>query len=148
MPLLGVVPELPYLGQPTLGDLELALGGELIAGSKRRRLHYKTDDAFLVTTGLRRFLRRAFQQRDSTWMRPLFVTHATRDDLLLGFLAHHQKRMTQQASRPISLGKDRALATAQLCPSACHVESTHALPGGHVAACLCATSGRRDPRKG
>jgi len=96
VPLLGVVPELPYLGQPTLGDLELALGGELIAGSKRRRLHYKTDDAFLVTTGLRRFLRRAFQQRDSTWMRPLFVTHATRDDLLLGFLAHHQKRMTQQ----------------------------------------------------
>jgi len=105
VPLLGVVPELPYLGQPTLHDLEQALGGTLISGSKCRRLHYKVDDAFLVTTGLRRFLRRAFQQRDSTWMRPLFVTHATRDDLLLGFLAHHQKRMTQQGGEIV--GKDR-----------------------------------------
>ena len=36
-------------------------------------------------------------------MRPLFVTHATRDDLLLGFLAHHQKKMSEQEgsiSRP------------------------------------------------
>ena len=56
-----------------------------------------------MTTGLRRFLRRAFQQREKLWRRPLFVTHATRDDLLLGFLAHHQKKMSEQEgsiSRP------------------------------------------------
>ena len=52
-----------------------------------------------MTTGLRRFLRRAFQQREKLWRRPLFVTHATRDDLLLGFLNHHQKMMTQQGGR-------------------------------------------------
>lgn len=49
-----------------------------------------------VSSGLRRFLRRAFEQRGASWTRPLFVTHATRDDLLLGFLAHHQKMMAEQ----------------------------------------------------
>ena len=74
----------------------MALDAELIAGHRCRHLHFGVDDAFLVTTGLRRFLRRAFQQRENRWNRPLFVTHATRDDLLLGFLAHHQKQMSRQ----------------------------------------------------
>jgi len=98
VPLLGVVPDLPFLGEASLQSLESALSAELIAGEKCRSLHYGTDDAFLVTTGLRRFLRRAFEQR-AEWRRPLFVTHATRDDLLLGFLAHHQKKMKQQDGR-------------------------------------------------
>ena len=125
------------LAGPTLRDLEGALGGELISGERYRDHHYGVENAFLVTTGLRRFLRRAFHQREGTsiahsppdepsraptrnpavpephadlardlsrvprphagvWMRPLFVTHATRDDLLLGFLAHHQKKMSEQ----------------------------------------------------
>ncbi|KAL1503498.1 hypothetical protein AB1Y20_011979 [Prymnesium parvum] len=96
VPLLGVVPDLPYLGKATLGDLEGVLEANLLAGHRCRGLHYGVHDAFLVTTGLRRFLRRAFEQREANWNRPLFVTHATRDDLLLGFLAHHQKKMKQQ----------------------------------------------------
>lgn len=96
VPLLGVVPDKAYLGMPTLGDLESTLGGQLIAGERCRGIHYQPVDAFLVTTGLRRFLRRAFEHRGRTWTRPLFVTHSTRDDLLLGFLAHHQKMMTEQ----------------------------------------------------
>jgi len=95
VPLLGVVPDLPTLAELTLHDLEIALEADLIAGHRYRPLHFDAKDAFLVTTGLRRFLRRAFQQRE--WRRPLFVSHATRDDLLLGFLAHHQKKMAQQA---------------------------------------------------
>ena len=75
VPLLGVVPELAYLGQPTLRDLERALQGELIAGLKCRNMHYGVTDAFLVTTGLRRFLRRAFQQRDKV-SRRVYTTHA------------------------------------------------------------------------
>lgn len=95
VPLLGVVPDLPFLGQASLQSLVQALDAKLVAGEKCRSLHYGTDDAFLVTTGLRRFLRRAFEQR-ADWRRPLFVTHATRDDLLLGFLAHHQNKMMEQ----------------------------------------------------
>jgi len=99
VPLLGVVPDLPYLSESTLHDLEIALGADLIAGHRCRHLHFRPDDAFLVTTGLRRFLRRAFEQREFGWDRPLFVTHATRDDLLLGFLAHHQKKLAEQGGR-------------------------------------------------
>jgi len=99
VPLIGVVPDLAYLGKPTLNDIELALGGHLIAGEPCRRLHYDPhSDAFLITTGLRRFLRRAFEQRGKDWRRPLFVTHATRDDLFLGFLAHHQRTLVQQGN--------------------------------------------------
>mmetsp|Transcript_74503 Transcript_74503/g.148080 ORF Transcript_74503/g.148080 Transcript_74503/m.148080 type:complete len:403 (-) Transcript_74503:370-1578(-) len=95
VPLLGVVPDMAYLGRPTLANLCSALQGELLAGERCARLHYGVDDAFLITTGLRRFLRRAFEQREKVWRRPLFVTHATRDDLLLGFLAHHQRVRAQ-----------------------------------------------------
>lgn len=90
VPLLGVVPDLPFLGEASLGELEKALGGELLAGGERARaLHFTKDDAFLVTTGLRRFLRRAFIDGRTT--SPLFIAHATRDDLLLGYLAHWQR---------------------------------------------------------
>lgn len=93
VPLLGVVPDLPFLGEASLRELEKHLGGELVAGGERARdLHYKLHDAFLVTTGLRRFLRRAFIDRlGAKAARPLFIAHATRDDLLLGYLAHWQR---------------------------------------------------------
>ena len=78
VPLLGVVPDLPYLGYSSLRDIEHALEGNLLAGDKCRGLHYGQNDIFLITTGLRRFLRRAFQQREKLWRRPLFVTHSVR----------------------------------------------------------------------
>jgi hypothetical protein len=96
VPLLGVVPDLPFLGKASLRDVEKRLDAEMLAGRQCLGLHYGLDDAFLVTTGLRRFLRRAFEERGSTWRRPLLITHVTRDDLLLGFLAHHQKMMKLQ----------------------------------------------------
>jgi len=98
VPLLGVVPDLPFLGRFNLRDLEGLLDAKLLAGHKCRSLHYGMDDAFLITTGLRRFQRRAFEQRGD-WRRPLFVTHITRDDLLLGYLAHHLKMMTKQGGQ-------------------------------------------------
>jgi len=96
VPLLGVVPDLPFLGRATLEGLEQSLDATLVAGTKCRGLHYGQEDAFLITTGLRRYLRRCFQQREDLWRRPVFITHATRDDLLLGFLAHHQKKAVEQ----------------------------------------------------
>ena len=74
VPLLGVVPDMAYLGRPTLANLCSALQGELLAGERCARLHYGVDDAFLITTGLRRFLRRAFEQREKVWRRPRIHT--------------------------------------------------------------------------
>ena len=150
VPLLGVVPDLPMLGESTLRDLEHALEGDLIAGHRYRPLHFGVNDAFLVTTGLRRFLRRAFQQRDRSWNRPLFVTHATRDDLLLGFLAHHQKKMAAQCGQ---IDGDNDWAGRDTCAilSASSVAFrptilTHPPPTAHTPPCTTYSSPMRSPR--
>lgn len=92
VPLLGVVPDLPFLGKATLGDLEKLLEGELIAGQQHRGLHYGTQDLQCVTTAVRRFLRKTDHgQQSKGERRPLFVTHLTRDDVLLGYLAHYKR---------------------------------------------------------
>lgn len=45
-----------------------------------------------MTTGVRRFLRKAaFRQAEYDELRPLYVTHCTRDDILLGYLAHYKR---------------------------------------------------------
>jgi len=100
VPLLGAVTDLPVLGRASLHELQKVLGAKLISGEKFSSLDYNLTDAFLVTTGLRRFLNRAFQSNArKVWKRPLFVTHSTRDDLVLGFLAHHQKMMSKQGGQ-------------------------------------------------
>ena len=97
VPLLGVVPDLPFLSKATLANYEHLLGAELIAGQRYRKLHYGADNVQIVTTGLRRFLRKAQStQQEENWKRPLYVTHCTRDDIVLGYLAHHQRNVKQQ----------------------------------------------------
>jgi len=94
VPLLGVVPDLPFLGKATLGDIERLLGAELIAGQRFREAHYGTDDLQCVTTAVRRFLRKTnWRQQSCGERRPLFVTHITRDDIILGFLSHYQRNV-------------------------------------------------------
>lgn len=44
VPLLGVVPDLPFLGKASLGDLERLLKAELIAGTRFRPLHFGLKD--------------------------------------------------------------------------------------------------------
>jgi hypothetical protein len=56
VPLLGVVPDLPYLGTTTLRDIEMALDANLLGGAKCRGLHYGVNDIFLVTTTVARAL--------------------------------------------------------------------------------------------
>ena len=60
VPLLGVVPDLPFLGKATLGDIQSTVlpKAQLIAGHKFSNLHYGVDDVNAVTTGIRRFMRR------------------------------------------------------------------------------------------
>lgn len=87
VPLLGCVPDRPYLGCPALFDLERLFRTELVCGHKHRFRHYNVNDLNLVTTSLTRFLENLRQKASRT----LYVCHVTRDDLILGFMAEYQR---------------------------------------------------------
>lgn len=82
VPLLGVVPDLPFLAKASLGDIGALLDAEFAAGQRYRELHYGVADMQCVTTAVRRFLRKTeYRQSELGARRPLFVTHCTRDDV-------------------------------------------------------------------
>jgi phosphate acetyltransferase len=88
VPLIGVIPDRPYLGHPALADLERLFKNEMISGSKHRFRHYTVQDMTLVTTALTRFLINLREKPSRT----LYLCHATREDIVLGFLAEYQRR--------------------------------------------------------
>lgn len=88
VPLLGCVPDRPFLGCPALMDLEMIFGAKLIHGEKHRFRHYNRTDINLVTTSLKRFL----ENLRSKPSRTLYVCHVTRDDIILEFMAEYQRR--------------------------------------------------------
>lgn len=93
VPLLGCVPDYPYLGCPALADLERLLNTELISGHRHRFRHYPTADTHLVTTSLPTFLLSMREKPDQT----LYVCHVTRDDIILGFFAEfHRRKMMDE----------------------------------------------------
>jgi BioD-like phosphotransacetylase family protein len=53
-----------------------------------RNRHYELGETVLVATGLNRFLFRVTKLQTN---RPLFVTHCSRSDIILGFAAHTHK---------------------------------------------------------
>jgi len=88
VPLLGCVPDRTFLGCPALADLEKLFKTKLISGSERRMQHYTVNDMNLVTTSLKVFLENLREKP----IRTLYVCHATRNDIILGFLAEFQRR--------------------------------------------------------
>lgn len=88
VPLLGCVPDRPYLGCPALADLERVFETELISGHKHRFRHYTVEDLNLVTTSLCRFLENLRIKPSRT----LYMCHVTRNDIILGFLGEYQRR--------------------------------------------------------
>lgn len=89
VPLLGCIPDRPFLGCPALADLEALFGTKLISGSQHRLRHYNTDDINVVTTSLTRFLENLRAKPSRT----LYICHVTRDDLIVGFLGEYQRRL-------------------------------------------------------
>ncbi len=85
VPLLGVVPNLPSLSNQSMLDFETLFQTTLLSGSDRRFQQYKRTT--LVTSGLRRFL---VNLSSNYYNDTLFVTHASRNDIILGFLSHSQ----------------------------------------------------------
>mmetsp|Transcript_54217 Transcript_54217/g.61339 ORF Transcript_54217/g.61339 Transcript_54217/m.61339 type:complete len:466 (-) Transcript_54217:1714-3111(-) len=99
IPLLGCVPDRPYLGCPALADLEQLFKTELISGkkAKNRFRHYTIQDINLVTTSSKLFLENIRSRKPT---RTLYICHITRDDLILGFLDEYQRRRSGSAEPP------------------------------------------------
>ena len=81
-PVLGVVPDRPYLGSPCLADVEAVFGAVLLSGSDHRYRHYdvgsnvrggRSIGMSMVTTDLAAFLRT--MQRQPETCRTMFVCH-------------------------------------------------------------------------
>ncbi|RLN74424.1 hypothetical protein BBJ28_00018762 [Nothophytophthora sp. Chile5] len=85
VPLIGVVPNLPSLSNQSMLDFEGLFNTQMLSSRERRFQQYTKTT--LVTAGLRRFLAKlTSQEYDNT----LYVTHASRNDIILGFLSHAQ----------------------------------------------------------
>lgn len=85
IPLIGVVPNLSTLANCSMMDFEGLFGTQMLSGYDRRFQQFESTS--LVTSGLRRFLAKlASNEYNNT----LFVTHASRNDIILGFLSHFQ----------------------------------------------------------
>mmetsp|Transcript_7919 Transcript_7919/g.17011 ORF Transcript_7919/g.17011 Transcript_7919/m.17011 type:complete len:456 (+) Transcript_7919:206-1573(+) len=99
IPLLGCIPDRPYLGCPALVDLEGLFKTKLLCGNSdgNRFRHYTMSDINLVTTSLKRFLENI---RDRKPPRTLYICHVTRDDLILGFLSEHKRRQKSPSEPP------------------------------------------------
>jgi BioD-like phosphotransacetylase family protein len=94
IPLLGCIPDRPYLGCPALADLEGLFKTQLISGQEYKLRHYSQDDINVVTTSLARFLENMGEKPSRT----LYICHVTRDDLILGFLGECQRRRELSSS--------------------------------------------------
>lgn len=90
IPLLGVVPDASLLSMPTMLDFESLFDAKVMSGEESRLNHF--DQTTLVAMGLKSFMERVNDEQHS---KTLFVTHASRADIVLGFIAHgavHQQR--------------------------------------------------------
>lgn len=56
VPLLGCVPDRPFLGYCALADMESLFKTKLLCGEEHRLRHYNVNDMNVVTTSLTRFL--------------------------------------------------------------------------------------------
>lgn len=91
VPLLGAIPDRPFLGCPALADLENLFKTKLISGEEHRFRHYSVDDINVVTTSLTRFLENLREKAART----LYICHVTRDDLIVGFMGEFQRRRAE-----------------------------------------------------
>lgn len=56
VPLLGCIPDRPFLGCPALSDFESLFDTRLISGGDHRFRHYSVGDITVVTTSLTRYV--------------------------------------------------------------------------------------------
>jgi len=93
IPLLGCVPERPYLGSPTLKDVARLTGGTLVSGAQQHLLrHYRVPADVHVVTSSNSVFQTMLQ---TSQHRQLYVCHASRLDVIDVFLEHAQEHDTE-----------------------------------------------------
>eukprot|EP00924_Labyrinthula_sp_SR-Ha-C_P015005 maker-scaffold_9-snap-gene-5.11-mRNA-1 protein AED:0.02 eAED:0.02 QI:60/1/1/1/1/1/2/75/398 len=96
-PLLGVVPDFEYLGRPTIVDYENLFGSKVLSEKNPENNLWHFDSMELVSMGLDHFCERfSFNDVNRQLLRnkTLYITHGSRSDVILGFLA--QKKMMKE----------------------------------------------------
>jgi hypothetical protein len=88
--LLGCIPDRPFLGCAALCDMERLFNATILTGSQHILRHYRIQDINVVATSLEVFLK----QLRSTQGRTLFICHASRTDILLGYLMESIQRIS------------------------------------------------------
>ena len=78
IPLLGCIPDRPFLGCPALADLERLFKTKLLSGQHYRMRHYSVNETNLVTTSLHKFLENLRKKPTRT----LYFCHCTRHDIM------------------------------------------------------------------
>jgi len=91
VPLLGCIPDRPFLGCPALADLERLFGTKLLSGEQYRMRHYSVHETNMVTTSLHKFLENLRKKPTRT----LYFCHCTRHDIILGFFGEYQRRLQE-----------------------------------------------------
>ena len=88
IPLLGCIPDRPFLGCPALVDLERLLEGSYLVATKecQKLKHYSVKDISLVATSMSGFLSNLRYNQDRT----LYLCHSSRVDIMLGFLMEYR----------------------------------------------------------
>ena len=85
VPLLGCIPDKPYLGCPALSDLEKLFDVKLLSGNEEMRYrHYTVQDINLVTTSHQHF----FKNLRNYPTRSLYVCHTTQTEIILSFIEY------------------------------------------------------------
>lgn len=113
IPILGCIPDRPFLGCPALADLERLFDATVISGSQHRLRHYRIQDLMLVATSLNVFLKTLRQNRQDK-KRTLYVCHASRNDILLGYLMESVQRNRQLQLKQQSHGHSSSTTTLAL----------------------------------
>jgi dethiobiotin synthetase len=90
VPLLGCIPDRPFLGCPALSDLEGLFGTKLLTGTEHRLRHYQIQDLNLVATS-RQVFEKTLKHNPA---RTLYVAHSSRKEILLSFLQDHAANRT------------------------------------------------------
>lgn len=83
--LIGCVPDGQFIDNPTMRDFEGLFKTQLLSGQEHHLEHFNNVE--VVSTGLRRFVEKLDNQ-DNDWNKTLFLTHVSREDIILGFLSH------------------------------------------------------------
>jgi BioD-like phosphotransacetylase family protein len=91
IPVLACIPDRPFLGCPALADLERLLNASLVSGTQHRLRHYRVQDLTMVGKSLEAFLKDLREKRNAGG-RTLYVCHASRNDILLGYLMESVNR--------------------------------------------------------